>query len=104
MPVQSDAKEPDPARELRLARGRWKLQATAQELMLYKLLLEELPEVPGDFLQTYEEQRVLPKLALTALQLRAHSAALLRWTVALTALTSMLAALTVALILVQIGH
>ncbi len=88
--------------ELRTAKRKWTEIEQAEELRVYKLLLEELEQLPGDWLQTYEEGRVLPKLAVVTFQLREHSRSLLRWTIILACLTSVLAVLTAVLIAIQI--
>ncbi len=84
--------------ELRAARRRWREREADEELSLYRFILEETPNSPGDGLYRYEEQRVLPKLAIAALQIRDHSHDLVRWTWVLIGLTGVLAILTAVLV------
>lgn len=84
--------------ELRAARQRWRERQAEEELSLYQFVLEETPNSPNDGLYKYEEGRVIPKLAIAALQIRDHSRNLTRWTWVLVGLTSVLAALTASLL------
>jgi hypothetical protein len=88
--------------ELRAAKRRWREREVDEEISLYKFILEETPNSPSDGLYHYEDQRVLPKLAIAALQIRDHSRDLIRWTWALIVLTSVLAVLTAVLVAVSL--
>jgi hypothetical protein len=84
--------------ELRKVRERWREREVEEEISLYKFILGETPETPGDGQYQFEEQRVIPKLAIAALQIRDHSRDLIRWTWVLVGLTAVLAALTTVLV------
>jgi len=83
-----------PTSDLRAARRKWRELEDQEELTLLRLLLNELPNSPGGGLETYERERLIPKLTMISLQLREHSRSLNLLTWALIGLTAVLVILT----------